>query len=261
MARKIALIADLGEAFGAYRIGDDEALLDLLTAANVACGFHAGDPHVMHATVAACAARGVAVGAHPGFRDLVGFGRRTIEMSADEVRDEVLYQLGALSAFARAHGVPITHVTPHGRLGNLCVTDPEYSRGVLDAVAAFDPGMPVVVQAGELQRQARERGLPVAVIGLADRAYNPDGTLVSRRLPGAVIHDPDAIVERVARIVEQGTVVATDGTVLEVPCDAVLIHGDTPGAIDLARRVRADLVARGVEPTTIAEAMAAGVPA
>lgn len=243
----IDLSADLGESYGDYTIGNDDALLALLTSANVACGFHAGDPRVLDRTVRACAERGVAVGAHPGFNDLVGFGRRPITMSTDEVATDTLYQLGALAAFARRYGQQLQHVTPHGSLGNLCVADPAYARGVLDAVEAFDPTLPVVTQAGALTDLARERGIPVAITAMVDRAYNTDGSLVSRRLPGAVIHDPDAMVERVLQMVLEGTVETIDGTVIELDCQTVLIHGDSADGLVVAQRIKDALLARGVE--------------
>ncbi|MFT3876395.1 MAG: 5-oxoprolinase subunit PxpA [Propioniciclava sp.] len=244
--RCIDLSADLGESFGDYTIGNDEALLPLLTSANVACGFHAGDPRVLDRTVRACAERGVEIGAHPGFHDLVGFGRRPISMSTEEVATDTLYQIGALAAFARKHGRTLQHITPHGSLGNLCVADPAYARGVLDAVEAFDPTLPVVTQAGVLADLAHERGIPVAITAMADRAYNTDGSLVSRKLPGAVIHDPGLMVERVLRMVLEGTVEAIDGTVIDLDCHTVLIHGDSPEALEVADRIRTELVAHGV---------------
>lgn len=253
----IDLSADLGEAYGAYTMADDDALLPLLTSANVACGFHAGDPRVLDRTVRACVERGVAVGAHPGFHDLVGFGRRPIAMSTDEVATDTLYQLGAVEAFARRHGTTVQHVTPHGSLGNLSVTDPDYARGVLEAVEAFNPALPVVTQAGVLADLARERGIPVAITAMADRAYNPDGSLVSRRLPGAVIHDPDEMVARVLQMVIEGTATAADGTVFEMECHTVLIHGDSAQGLDVARRIRAELLARGVTLAPLATVLGA----
>lgn len=247
MRCRIDLSADLGESFGDYTMGDDDAILGLLTSANVACGFHAGDPRVLDRTVRACVERGVAIGAHPGFHDRVGFGRRPITMSTHEVATDTLYQLGALAAFAHRYGQSLQHVTPHGSLGNLCVSDPAYATGVLDAVEAFDPTLPVVTQAGALADLARERGIPVAITAMADRAYNADGSLVSRRLPGAVIHDPAIIVARVLRMVIEGTVEALDGTVVELGCQTVLLHGDNPGALDIAQRIREELLARDVE--------------
>ena len=170
MGSTVDLVADLGEGFGAYRMGDDEALLDVVTSANVACGFHAGDPRIMDRTVAACAERGVSVGAHPSFPDLAGFGRRAMDLTPDEVRTDVLYQVGALQAFAAAHGTRVRHVAPHGRLGNLVATRADYAEAVAEAVASVDPSMIVLAQDGELAVAARARGLAVGVVGIADRA-------------------------------------------------------------------------------------------
>jgi UPF0271 protein len=247
MTAVVDLVADLGEAFGAYRMGDDMALLDVITSANIACGFHAGDPMVMNETVAECARRGIAIGAHPGFPDLVGFGRRAMDLSKQEVCTDVLYQVGALQAFATAHGGSLSHVTPHGRLGNLVVTDEKYAEGVLEAVLQYDKSLIVVTQAGVLADLAREASVPVAVLGIADRAYNGDGTLVSRRLPGALITDPKEVAERVVRMVVDGVVTAVDGTEVPIECDTVLLHGDTPGAVDLAHTIRRNLTDAGVE--------------
>ncbi|PKW18221.1 LamB/YcsF family protein [Saccharopolyspora spinosa] len=256
MGAVVDLVADLGESFGAYRMGDDEALLDVVSSANVACGFHAGDPRVMDSTVRACVRRGVGVGAHPGIPDLVGFGRRALEMTPNEVRTDVLYQIGALSAFAAAHGTRLRHVTPHGRLGNLVVTDDEYAEAVADAVQSYDPLLIIVAQEGRLAVHARSRGLPVAVLGLADRAYQDDGTLVRRSEPGAVIHDSREVAERVVRMVTEGVIRSINGHDIPVRCDSVLLHGDTPGAVELARTVRRELVAAAVRIRPLTEILA-----
>ncbi|MFD1324537.1 LamB/YcsF family protein, partial [Micromonospora sonneratiae] len=249
----VDLLADLGESFGAYRMGDDAALLDVVTSANVACGFHAGDPRVMDATVAACARRGIGVGAHPGFPDLVGFGRRTMELTPHEVRTDVLYQIGALDAFARAHGTRLRHVTPHGRLGNLAMSERGYADAVAGAVAAYDPSLVMVTQDGVLAEAAERLGLPVAILGLADRAYDDDGTLVRRNRPGAVITDPDQVAARVVRMVTEQVISTVSGRDLPIRCDTVLLHGDTPGAVALARTVRAELTAAGVRIEPLAQ--------
>lgn len=237
----VDLVADLGESFGAYRMGDDAALLDIITSANVACGFHAGDPRVMDATVAACARRGVGVGAHPGFPDLVGFGRRTMELTPHEVRTDVLYQLGALDSFARAHHTRLCHVTPHGRLGNLAMTEWGYADAIAAAVADYDQSLIIVTQDGVLAAAAERAGLTVAILGLADRAYHDDGTLVRRSEPGAVITDPGEVAARVVRMATDGVIRTVTGRDASIRCDTVLLHGDTPGAVTLARSVRAAL--------------------
>jgi UPF0271 protein len=251
MPRLVDLVADLGEGFGAYTMGDDEALLDVLSSANVACGFHAGDPRIMDATVAQCVRRGVAVGAHPSFPDLAGFGRRAMDLTADEVRTDVLYQVGALQAFATAHGTRVEHVAPHGRLGNLVAVRRDYAEAVADAVASIDPAMIVLAQDGELANAARAKGLKVGIVGIADRAYRDDGTLVPRTEPGAVIHDEDEIAARTTRMVTEGVIRSVGGRDLPVVCDTVLLHGDTPGAISLAHRVRKELIAAGVTITRL----------
>lgn len=246
MSAAVDLVADVGEGFGPYRMADDAELLRIVTSANVACGFHAGDPRIMDETVSACAESGVAVGAHPSFPDLVGFGRRAMDLSAHEVTTDVLYQVGALAAFAATHGVRLRHVCPHGRLGNLCVSDETYAGAVTEAVARYDDSLVVVTQEGALAAAARSRGLPVAILGLADRAYHDDGTLVSRSEPGAVVHDPDTVVARVVRMVVDGSVESVTGKDVPVRCDTVLLHGDTSGAVRLAYRVRAALREAGV---------------
>jgi len=242
----VDLMADLGESFGAYRMGDDAAMLDLVTSANVACGFHAGDPRVIDATVGECARRGVRVGAHPGFPDLVGFGRRTMDLTAHEVHTDVLYQLGAVDAFARAHGTRLRHVTPHGRLGNLAMSDAGYAEALVGAVDAFDPSLIVVTLPGVLARAARDAGLDVAILGIADRGYHADGTLVRRGRPGAMVTDPVEVAERVVRMATDGVLRSVEGTDIPAHCDTVLLHGDTPGAVGLARTIVAELNAAGV---------------
>ncbi|MFD9963015.1 LamB/YcsF family protein [Amycolatopsis sp. NPDC058986] len=252
---RVDLVADLGEGFGAYRMGDDAELLDIVSSANVACGFHAGDPRLMEETVAACARRGIGVGAHPGFPDLAGFGRRAMELTPREVRTDVLYQLGALGAFARACRIRLRHVTPHGRLGNLAMTERPYAEAVVDAVAAYDRSLAVVTQDGVLAEAAGRAGLAVAILMLADRAYRDDGTLVPRREPGAVITDPAEVATRVVRAVTGGVVRTVTGRDLPITCDTVLVHGDTPGAVELARGVRAALHQAGVRIAPLADVL------
>lgn len=247
MGRRIDLVADLGEGFGDWTMGDDEALLEVLTSANIACGFHGGDPRIMDRTVAGCVRRGVAIGAHPSFPDLVGFGRRTMDLTAHEVRTDVTYQLGALTAFAAYHGARVEHIAPHGRLGNLVATRADYAGAVVDAVLRVDPSLIVLAQDGELADAARGAGLRVGIVGIADRAYRADGTLVPRSEPGAVIHDADEIARRTVRMVDEGVIESRDGTLIPVEVDTVLLHGDTPSAVALARRIRSSLETAGVE--------------
>jgi UPF0271 protein len=243
----IDLNADLGEGFGRWRLGDDEALLDIVTSANVACGFHAGDPATMHRICAAAVAGDVAVGAQVGYRDLAGFGRRRIDYDAGELRDDVLYQIGALEAFCRVAGGRVAYVKPHGALYNTAAVDDGQAGAVVAAVRAYDPALPVLCQPGSvLARRAAEAGLPVVGEGFADRGYRPDGTLVPRSTAGAVITDPEAVVARAVRMAVEGVVEAADGT--RVPCRvaSICVHGDTPGAVDLAARVRSGLAGAGV---------------
>lgn len=246
MSGQIDLVADLGEGFGDWTMGDDDALLEIVTSANIACGFHAGDPRIMDRTVARCVRRGVRVGAHPSFPDLVGFGRRTMDLTADEVRTDVLYQLGALSAFASYHGTHLSHVAPHGRLGNLVAVRSDYAEAVVDAVAHVDPTLRVLAQDGCLADSARSAGITVGVVGIADRAYEDDGSLVPRSLPGAVIRDADVIAERTVRMVKDGEIESRNGVPIAVDVDTILLHGDTPSAVDLARRIRSELEATGI---------------
>lgn len=246
MAGSVALVADVGEAFGAWRAGDDEGLLPLLTDANVACGFHAGDPRTMDRTVRRCLELGVSIGAHPGFPDLVGFGRRAMDVTPEEVRTDTIVQIGALQAIASSRGGRVCHVTPHGRLANLVVDDEGLAEGVADAVAAVDTDLTVVTQEGALARAARSRRLPVGLMFLADRALRADGSPVPRRERGAVLHDPAEIADRAVRAVVEGVASTVDGTDLPVGADLVLLHGDEPGAVAAAVRVRESLLAAGV---------------
>jgi UPF0271 protein len=257
MGRTVDLVADLGEGFGAYSLGDDSALLEIVSSANIACGFHAGDPDIMDRTVAECVRRGVGIGAHPSFPDLRGFGRRTMDLTADEVRNDVLYQIGALSAFAAYHGTIVSHVAPHGRLGNLVATRRDYAAAVANAAHRVRPDLIVLAQDGELAQAAAGLGLPVAIVGIADRAYEDDGTLVPRSRPGAVIHDPATIIDRTIRMVCEGVIESASGVKLPVVADTVLLHGDNPGAVDLARLIRKELTAAGVTIAPLAQVLAA----
>jgi 5-oxoprolinase (ATP-hydrolysing) subunit A len=243
----IDLNADLGESYGSFTVGRDADLIPLLTSANLACGFHGGDPRVMDRTVAACRGAGVAVGAHPSFPDLVGFGRRVLEVTAAEAETDVLYQVAALGGFCRRHGVGLQHVKPHGALYNHANREPELARGIAAGVAGYDPGLVLVCQFGtELARAAEAAGLAVAYEGFADRAYNPDGSLVSRQVPGSVYHDAGQAAEQALRMVTEGQVVARDGTVVDVRVDTLCVHGDNPEAVELVRSLRERLAAAGV---------------
>lgn len=254
----VAVVADLGESYGNYTIGDDEALLGLVTASNIACGFHAGDPRVIDKTVAECVRRGIELGAHPGYPDLVGFGRRLIEASEEEIRTDVLYQMGALDAFARVHGGKISHVAPHGRMGSIAQTDAKHARAITDAVAAYDASYVVICQQGLLAEESRKRGLEVGYVFLADRGYGDDGWPVARTHPGGLIHDPQAIGDRVAQVVREGTVTTVDGNVVPLGHDAdiVLLHGDHPTVLENGTALRAALEAEGIRATGLREVLA-----
>jgi UPF0271 protein len=244
---RIDLNSDLGESFGPWPMGQDEALMTSITSANVACGFHAGDPGVMRQTVALAKANNVAVGAHPGFPDLVGFGRREIHALPQEVEDFVLYQIGALAGVAAAQGIRLQHVKAHGALYNQACRDEPLADAIARAVAAFDPSLILFGLPGSaLLRAGKRAGLRVAAEIFADRAYEPDGSLTSRRKPGAVIHDPALVVERAVTMARERVVVATDGSVVTLEADTMCLHGDTPGSAQLARRVREGLEAAGV---------------
>lgn len=238
----IDLNADLGEGFGAWRLGDDDALLDVVTSANVACGFHAGDPSTMHRVCRAATAKGVAIGAQVGYRDLAGFGRRRIDYEFGELRDDVLYQIGALEAFCRAAGDRVRYVKPHGALYNTAAVDQGQADAVVAAVLAYDPRLPVLCQPGSVLFAAAEAaGLTAVGEGFADRGYLPDGRLVPRSRPDALVHEPAAVVRRVTRMAVDGEVIAVDDTVVPVPVRSICLHGDTPGAVQLARAVRSGL--------------------
>ncbi|MFP5020756.1 5-oxoprolinase subunit PxpA [Pseudonocardia phyllosphaerae] len=254
----VAVVADLGESFGNYTIGDDEALYSNVTSSNIACGFHGGDPRVIDRTVAECVARGIELGAHPGYPDLVGFGRRLIEATEEEIRTDVLYQIGALDAFARAHGGTISHVAPHGRMGSIAQTDRVHARAITDAVAAYDRDYIVVCQRGVLAEEARKRDLKVGYVFLADRGYGADGMPVARSHPGGLIHDPELVGRRAVQVVTQGTVTSVDGE--DVPlghdADVLLLHGDHPLVLDNGRALRAALDAAGVRAAGLVEVLA-----
>ena len=245
---RVDLNADVGESFGAYTIGTDSLLLPHVTSANVACGFHAGDPGVMRATVALAKQHGVAVGAHPGFPDRVGFGRREMHATPREVEDFVVYQIGALAAVAAVQGVRLQHVKPHGALFNMAVRDAALADAIARATAAVDRSLLLFGLPGsELIRAGERAGLRTAAEVFADRAYEPDGTLVSRRKAGAVMHDADAVVARVVRMAVDRTVIAVDGSAVRLDLDTICVHGDTPGAAGLAARVRRALGAANVQ--------------
>jgi UPF0271 protein len=251
--RVIDLNADLGEGFGVWQLGDDDALLGLVSSANVACGFHAGDPATMRRVCAGAVAGDVAIGAQVSYRDLAGFGRRFLDVAPGELTGDVLYQLAALDGIARTAGGRVAYLKPHGALYNAVVHHEQQARAVVDAVVAYDPGLPVLGLPGSaLLRIAAAAGLSTVGEGFADRGYTPAGTLVPRAEPGALVHDERAVVERAVRMATEGVVVAVDGTIVDVPIASVCLHGDTPGAVRLARGVRAALEAAGLAVTSFA---------
>lgn len=246
MAR-VDLNADLAEGFGVWQLGDDAAMLDIVTSANLACGFHAGNPVGLARTCAAAAERGVRIGAQVGYFDLAGFGRRRIEVDPAELAADVIYQIGALQALARAAGSTLAYVKPHGALYNTIVSHREQARAVTDAVYAVDPTLPVLGLAGSVFfDEADRRGLRTVAEAFADRAYRPDGTLLPRSEPGAVLHDPEQIAQRVLTMVDTGTVMAVDGSVVTITVESVCVHGDSPGAVGIAAAVRDRLITSGV---------------
>jgi len=251
---RVNLNADLGEGFGAYDIGDDEALLGIVRSANVACGFHAADPTVMHRVVHRAAAEGVSVGAHPGFNDLWGFGRRRIQMDPRELEYMVAYQIGALQAMAAYAGVAVTHVKPHGALNNMAAEDPDLALAIGRAIKTVDPALIYVALSGsQMERAAQELGLPLAREGFADRQYEDDGNLTPRSIPGAVIHDPRAAAAQAVQMVREQHVVSRRGTRIPARIDTLCVHGDEPTAVAVARAVRAGLVEAGIEVVPLPE--------
>ncbi len=244
----IDLNADLGEGFGVWQLGDDEAMLGIVSSANVACGFHAGDPAGLLRVCRLAAERGVRIGAQVSYRDLAGFGRRFIDVAAEDLVADVVYQIGALQAIATAAGSAVSYVKPHGALYNTIVTNREQGAAVAEAVHLVDSTLPVLGMADSaFFDEATRRGLRTVAEAFADRAYRPDGRLVSRRESGAVLHDPAVIADRVVTMVTSGQVTAVDGTRIAVSVESVCVHGDSPGAVQIATAVRDQLKAAGIE--------------
>ena len=244
----VDLNADLGEGFGVWRLGDDEAMLSIVSSANIACGFHAGDPSGLLKVCCAAAERGVVIGAQVSYRDLAGFGRRFIDVAAADLLADVVYQIGALQALAQTAGSAVSYVKPHGALYNTIVTDREQAGAVAEAVRLVDSTLPVLGLAGSVFfDEAKTRGLRTVSEAFADRAYRPDGQLVPRREPGAVLHDPAGIAERAAHMVTTGHVTAVNGSTLTIEVESVCVHGDSPGAVQIAAAVRDRLKAAGVD--------------
>jgi len=247
----IDLNSDLGEGFGVWPLTHDDALLDIVTSANVACGFHAGDPSVLRRVTAGAAERGVSIGAQVAYRDLAGFGRRFIDVDPAELVNDVIYQIAALDGFARVAGTRVRYVKPHGALYNAIVKHAEQAAAVVEAVRSYDASLPVLGLPGsEWLKQAEAAGLRTLREAFADRAYTPEGALVSRRLPGAVIHDPGEVTSRVVRMATEGEVTAIDGSTVKIEPQSICVHGDTPGAVEIARKVRDALRQAGVTVTS-----------
>lgn len=246
----IDLNSDVGESFGAYTLGLDAEVVPLVSSANIACGYHAGDPAVMRRTVALALKHGVGLGAHPGLPDLVGFGRRNMDVSLEEIRDFVACQIGALQAVATIQGARLRHVKPHGALYNMAVQNPDIWDAVAEVMAGIDPALILFVLAGSdrsaLETIGRRRGIRIAYEFFADRAYNSDGSLVSRKLPGAVIHDHEVVAAKVLKLVTEARVTAIDGSDIELHADTICVHGDNPEALRLVKRIREALAGAGM---------------
>lgn len=237
--RSIDLNSDLGESFGAWHMGDDTAMLDVVTSANVACGFHAGDPAGILRTLKSAAAKNVTIGAHVAYPDKVGFGRRNMDVASEELTADVIYQIGALQGLAKAAGTSVRYVKPHGALYNTIAHDRRQALAVIAAIRAIDPGLILVALAGsKLVELARNEGLQCVAEAFADRAYTPQGTLVSRNEPGAVLHDPKVVAQRMLRLVEDGTLEAIDGSRTRIDADSICVHGDSPAAVEMAQELR-----------------------
>ena len=250
LKNKIDLNADVGESFGIYTMGRDEELMPLISSANIACGFHAGDPAVMRKTIALAQNNKIAVGAHPGFPDLLGFGRRDLAASPEEIKDYILYQVGALRAFSAQAGLKLQHVKPHGALYNMTAKDKNLLASILEAIASLDKDLILVTLAGpdrkEVEAMGAYYGIRVAFEFFADRAYNADGSLVARQEAGAVLHDPELVKQRVVKMVQTGRVTAKDGHDIELQAETICLHGDNPAAVNLAQQIRFSLSAAGV---------------
>ena len=246
--------SDLGEGYGAWAMGDDAAMLGIVSSANIACGFHAGDPLTVLSTLREAAARGVAVGAHVSYPDRVGFGRRRMDVAPDELTADVIYQIGALQGLAAAAGTRVRYVKPHGALYNTIAEDAVQADAVIAGIRAVDPGLILMALAGApILDRARNAGLGVVAEAFADRAYTPTGALVSRREPGAVLHDPDQVAARMLRLATEGVIEAADGSTLRLQAHSICVHGDSPAAVDMAARIREWLTAKGVDIRSFAE--------
>ncbi|USQ77829.1 LamB/YcsF family protein [Ornithinimicrobium cryptoxanthini] len=246
--RRVALTTDIGEGFGIWRLGDDEALMKIVTAANVACGFHGGDPRIMRATCEMAAENAVAIGAQVSYRDLAGFGRRFVDADVDELIDDLLYQMGALDIFARLAGSSVSYVRAHGALYNAAATHKGHARAIVEATRLFDPSLPILCQDGTATWTiAQESGIRVVAEAFVDRAYTADGLLLPRTQPNALVTDPDEAAQRAVRMVTHGRITAQSGEEFPISAQALLVHSDTPGAVEVARRTRKALQKAGIQ--------------
>lgn len=248
----VDLNCDLGESFGNYTLGMDEAVIPHVTSVNIACGWHAGDPLIMDKTIKLAKENGVAIGAHPGFPDLMGFGRRPMNVTPEEAGAYVTYQVGALMAFAKAHGMKLQHVKPHGALYNMAAKDPALAKGICESLAALDSSLIFMGLAGSVMlEEAKKAGLQVASEVFADRAYNDDGSLVNRKLPGAVMHDPEIAVARAVKMAKEGKVVSINGNEISIQADSICVHGDNAKAIELVSKIKDALEANGIKAQSL----------
>lgn len=247
MAYTIDLNSDLGESFGAYTMGLDGEVLKHVTSANIACGYHAGDPLVMNTTVKLAKEHGVAIGAHPGYPDLMGFGRRKMAVTPEEASAYMLYQVGALEAFAKAHGLTLQHMKLHGAFYNTACVDPKLANAIIDSIEAWNPDVYLMVLSGSyIAKEAKRRGLRVIEEVFADRGYTDEGTLVPRSEPGAFVKDPEEAVTRIIRMIKEGTVTSNTGKVIPITADSVCVHGDNPEAVAFAKAIREGLESEGI---------------
>lgn len=251
---RIDLNSDLGESYGSWSMGNDAQILPIVSSANIACGFHAGDPLGIFNTLKQAAQLQVTVGAHVSYPDLVGFGRRNMQLSYDELMTDVMYQIAALQGLAKAAGTEVKYVKPHGALYNTIATDLEQARAVIDAIKKMDSDLTLVALAGSsLIKYAQQQGLQVVAEAFADRAYNADGSLVSRRLPGAVLHDANFVAQRVVNMLKEGGVVSIDGQFTPIDAQSICLHGDTEGALAMAAAIREALIQEGIEIRSFCE--------
>jgi len=244
----IDINSDLGESYGAWQMGDDASMLDIVSTANVACGFHAGSPAGILQTLRAAKERGVAVGAHVSYPDLVGFGRRSMDIASEDLKADVIYQIGALQGLAAAAGTRVTHVKPHGALYNTIANHEQQAKAVIDALLEVDPSLVLVALSGsKLIEWASAQGLTVVAEAFADRSYTPDGELVSRRHPNAVLHDVEEICQRMLQLVQHGTLTAIDGSVISLNAQSICVHGDSPGSVAIAKHLKRTLLEAGID--------------